>query len=140
MDKEKYVDESWKESVAQDKERLNSTLKQEKDSHQSQTQHIQENSEEKLRASPETRGEVNFLEYASNLAFQAMVFLVQVVNPVTNQPEVNLEQAKYLIDTLVMLRDKTKGNLTKPEAQFLENSIYELQMNYVEHAEKEESP
>jgi hypothetical protein len=46
--------------------------------------------------------------------------------------EKNLSQAKLLIDTLVVLRDKTKGNLNGQEHQLLNSSIYELQLKYVE--------
>ena len=44
-----------------------------------------------------------------------MIFLGEMPNPITNQVEKNLKQAKFLIDTLVILRDKTKGNLSKEE-------------------------
>ena len=36
-----------------------------------------------------------------------------------------------MIDTLEMLEEKTKGNLTAPETNFLANSLYDLRMGYV---------
>jgi hypothetical protein len=48
------------------------------------------------------------------------------------QPRVDLLGARQTIDTLVLLRDKTKGNLTAAEENLLSNSLYEVQMAYVE--------
>ncbi|OGX38806.1 MAG: hypothetical protein A3G91_03705 [Omnitrophica WOR_2 bacterium RIFCSPLOWO2_12_FULL_50_9] len=77
------------------------------------------------------------MNYVTSLAFQAMVFLGEIPNPMTNETEQNLQQAKFVIDTLVMLRGKTKGNLTKKESDMLNATAYELQMKYVELASKE---
>jgi hypothetical protein len=48
------------------------------------------------------------------------------------QPRVDLLGARQTIDTLVLLRDKTKGNVTPTEENLLNNSLYEVQMAYVE--------
>jgi hypothetical protein len=76
--------------------------------------------------------QLDFFNYIASLGFQTMIFLGEMPNPITNQVEKNLKQAKFLIDTLVILRDKTKGNLTKEEDDLLNGSIYELQLRYVE--------
>jgi hypothetical protein len=78
--------------------------------------------------------EIDFLGYISSLAFQAMIFLGEIESPVTGKAEKHIPQAKLLIDTLILLRDKTKGNLSEQENQLLEASIYELQLKYVEHS------
>ena len=75
---------------------------------------------------------LNFFNYIASLGFQTMIFLGEMPNPITNQVEKNLKQAKFLIDTLIILRDKTKGNLSKEEDDLLNGSIYELQLRYVE--------
>jgi len=75
---------------------------------------------------------VDFLTYITSLGFQAMVFLGEIESPVTKKKETNLLQAKLIIDTLAMLRDKTKGNLETQEDSMLNASVYELQMKYVE--------
>jgi hypothetical protein len=41
-------------------------------------------------------------------------------------------QAKFLIDTLVLIKDKTAGNLTEEEDKVLSYSLAELQMKYVQ--------
>lgn len=79
-------------------------------------------------------GEIDFLGYISSLAFQAMIFLGEIESPITGKIEKHVPQAKLLIDTLILLRDKTKGNLNDKENQLLEASIYELQLKYVELA------
>ena len=43
----------------------------------------------------------------------------------------NLPMAKHTIDTMGMLEEKTKGNLTITESNLLENLLYELRMNYL---------
>ena len=129
MAEEKYVDESWKDSVAQEKEKLQ---KQGAAAPAAKNQKI-ETSEPAApqKETPENADPV-FVNYISSLAYQAMFFLGEVPNPVDNTTEVNLEQAKFIIDTLLMLRTKTQGNLAKQEADMLNAATYELQMKFVE--------
>ncbi len=51
----------------------------------------------------------------------------------------DLKSAQVTIDMLLMLRDKTKGNLTKTEEKMLEDTISNLQMNYADEAAKGDS-
>ena len=48
------------------------------------------------------------------------------------QPQVDIIGARQTIDTLSLLAEKMKGNLTPVEENFLQNSLYELRMAYVE--------
>ena len=75
---------------------------------------------------------IDFLAYITSLGFQAMIFLGEIESPATKKKETNLLQAKFIIETLVMLRDKTKGNLEAQEDNMINTSIYELQMKYVD--------
>ena len=61
------------------------------------------------------------------------------MNPVTNQIERNLEQAKNMIDILGMLDAKTKGNLNDNEQRLMEHVLFELRMNYVDELKKDET-
>lgn len=63
---------------------------------------------------------------------EALIALGDIPHPATNLQEANLEQAKYLIDILGMLADKTQGNLTPNESQLLEDAVYQLRMRFVE--------
>ena len=126
MERDKHVDESWKDSVDQEKSKIIGV------SDDALNQPI-ENDES---VSADGR-ELIFFNYIASLGFQALIFMGEVPNPITNQVEKNLTQAKFLIDTLVVLREKTKGNLTTEENNLLNGSIYELQMKYVEIMNKE---
>jgi len=48
------------------------------------------------------------------------------------KPEVDLIGARQTIDTIAMLQEKTKGNLTPQEDSMLQNILYELRMAYLE--------
>ena len=67
----------------------------------------------------------------------ALMSLGKILNPVTNKTEKNLEYAKMAIDTLDMLKEKTSGNLSAYEDQFLTEAIKELKLIYVAENEKE---
>ena len=41
-----------------------------------------------------------------------------------------MDQAKYIIDTIAMLKDKTKSNLDAQEVNVIDNVLYELRMKY----------
>lgn len=70
--------------------------------------------------------------FVTTMAIQAAIALGALVNPQTNKKEEDLSQAKFLIDTLGMIKDKTKGNLTDEESNIIENVLYELRMQYLE--------
>ena len=138
MEDEKYIDESWKESVASEKV-TGETLKEDKVHTEAQKPepppHLTEETTSTGEAS-DYEG-LDFLSYISSLAFQAMVFLGDIPNPVSHQVERHPQQAKFIIDTLAILQEKTTGNLTKEESDMLNGSLYELRMRYVEMMNKE---
>ena len=68
----------------------------------------------------------------STFATQAAVSLGQVANPVTNKTETDLEQAKFAIDLLQVLNEKSKGNCTEDEEALLTDILYRLRMLYVD--------
>ncbi|MCX5701213.1 MAG: DUF1844 domain-containing protein [Candidatus Omnitrophica bacterium] len=73
----------------------------------------------------------DFKFFITTLSLQATIFLGQIPNPVTQKSEEDLTQAKFIIDTLDLLNEKTKGNLTKEESDLLENLLYELRTVYL---------
>lgn len=102
----KNIDESWKETTEKEKKGLK---------------------EDGKSLPPEP--DFNF--FITTLALQASIFLGQIANPATNKKEADLEQAKFIIDTLGMLKEKTKGNLNSEETNLLENVLYELRVQYI---------
>jgi hypothetical protein len=73
-----------------------------------------------------------FIEFVVMHAQNAALFLGQIPNPKTGEPEVNLELARMFIDQLAMIQEKTRGNLTNEETTVLRNTLSNLQMAYVE--------
>src|SRR5438045_9792988 len=75
-----------------------------------------------------------FIEFVVMHAQNAALFLGQIPNPRTGEPEVNLDLARMFIDQLAMIQEKTRGNLTSEEAKVLRNALSNLQMAYVDVA------
>ena len=75
---------------------------------------------------------MDFASFVMMLTNNVMVSLGQVPNPATQQPQVDLEQAQHTIDIIMMLREKTRGNLTDDEERFLQELLPQLQMAYVQ--------
>jgi len=75
--------------------------------------------------------EASFSVLATTLATQTLVALGQSPLPGEEQATVNLPFAKHCIDTLDILEQKTKGNLTPNESQLLTQFLYQLRMLYV---------
>ncbi len=74
------------------------------------------------------------------LMFQTAAFqqMGKIQNPITKKIERDLNQAKFSIDILGMLQDKTDGNLSPEEKKFLEHVLFELRMNYLDEVKAEE--
>src|SRR6266852_5871077 len=74
---------------------------------------------------------MTFERFMASLYMTAMMQL-GLMHEQGGQPGVDLIGARQTIDTLSMIADKTKGNLTPKEQGFLQNCLYELRMAYVE--------
>ena len=75
--------------------------------------------------------EMSFERFMASLYMTAMMQL-GLMHEQGGQPGVDLIGARQTIDTLGMIAEKTKGNLTPKEQAFLQNCLYELRMAYVE--------
>ena len=73
----------------------------------------------------------DFTFFITTLSLQASIALGSIPNPSSQKTEEDLAQAKFLIDTLGMLQEKTKGNLDGNESKLLENLLYELRSVYL---------
>ena len=106
---EKKVDEEWKKQAAEEKDEID--------------------------AAPEQGGplpDADFKSFLSGLATQVLLCMGDVENPMTKQVEKNLPQAKYTIDLLQILKDKTKGNLEPAEIAQMSQLLPQLRMAFVE--------
>jgi len=106
---EKKVDEGWKQKATEEKEHL----AQEADK------------------VPQELPPPDFNTYLASLSAQALISLGQIENPMTKKKETDLLQGRYIIDILVMLKEKTKGNLSKEEEDSFQGLISGLQLLYV---------
>ena len=68
----------------------------------------------------------------TTLVTEAMISLGQVPHPQTGEVVFQPLQAKYLIDTIDMLREKTKGNVTADETNLMEQLLHQLRLAYVQ--------
>ncbi len=116
MDKEvrftqKKVDESWKEEVTRTKGE----------------------SKPEPGAPKPSLSLVNFL---TSLGYQVLMQLGELPHPETQERQLDLEGAKETIDLLVVLEAKTQGNRTPEEERLLKTLLPELQMKFVEKANR----
>ena len=81
-----------------------------------------------LQAMPE---QTVFTEFLMGVASSAFIYLGLVEHPATGRRQVDLNAAKESIDMLVMLHNKTKGNLTRGEEKFFEDLLADLRMQFV---------
>jgi hypothetical protein len=75
--------------------------------------------------------EITFERFMASLYMSAMMQM-GMMHEEGGQPRIDLIGARQTIDTLGLLQEKTKGNLTSAEENFLQNCLYELRMAYVE--------
>ena len=81
-----------------------------------------------------------FIQLVLSLQSAAWYQMGKVVSPITGKIDRDLKQAENAIDLLVMIQEKTTGNLTDDEKKILDNTIYTLQMNYLDELEREKHP
>lgn len=110
------IDEDWKTQVQREKEEARKKA--------------EEAPKPEEKAAPEAE-EASFEGLVSGLAMQAMIALGVLAPRDAKEVMIDLRGAKYVIDLLIVLRDKTKGNLTPEEQGYLAESLADLQQTYV---------
>jgi hypothetical protein len=81
---------------------------------------------------PEEKLEANFSTLVLSIASSAAMALGLAPHPVSGKSEKDLNLARFNIDLLTMLAEKTKGNRTSDEERFLSSVLSDLKMKYVE--------
>ena len=77
-----------------------------------------------------------FMYLVGSFEMSAMMAMGKIKNPMTDKTERDLTQAQFSIDIMDMLKEKTKGQLSEYEAKFLENTLGQLKLNYIDEAKK----
>ena len=110
------IDEDWKTQVRAEKEKLSKSF---------------EDTQESTKTQPASLPPASFSFLVSTLSTQAMIAMGAIPNPLDNQTEVRLDQAKHFIDTLSMLEKKTEGNLTQEESDLMQAVLHELRLGFL---------
>lgn len=121
-EKKIIIDEDWKQEAQKEKELLAAQEAAEKEKAQEESKH----------SGPLPKG--NFAALISMLTTQALFALGLLQVEGQDKRQADLALAKYNIDMLETLQEKTKGNLTKEEETVLANTLSELRMGYVKVA------
>ena len=124
-DKKIIIDEDWKSQVQAEKEQA-AKAQQAGASHAS--------AEATSRAAEGAMPPASFEMLLTMLATEALMALGQMPHPMTGERHVDRSQAKYLIDTIEMLHNKTKGNLTADEQQLIDSLLHQMRLVFVETA------
>ncbi len=73
-----------------------------------------------------------FLTIIQVYQIEGMVALGKMLNPATNEITKSIDHARYVVDVLDVLQQKTKGNLEANEAHFLDQTLSTLKLNFVD--------
>jgi hypothetical protein len=119
-EKKIFIDEDWKSQVEREKEAI------------SREAPAKEGDPGKTpEPGPHDLPPASFEMLVTTFASEAMVALGQLPNPFTNEHSINWDHARYTIDMLQIIEDKTKGNLTTDEAAILETLLHQLRLAFV---------
>ncbi|OPY70574.1 MAG: hypothetical protein A4E57_00416 [Syntrophorhabdaceae bacterium PtaU1.Bin034] len=79
--------------------------------------------------------EFGFSTFILSLSTSALVHLGELPDPITNKKEINLQLAKQTISIIEMLKEKTKGNLSKEEEVLIDNVLYDVRLKYIKSSD-----
>src|SRR5215212_5214836 len=122
-DKKIIIDEDWKSKVEAEKA----------EAEKAKSAPAATNEDESDLADP-AMPPASFEMLLTTLATEALVALGQVPHPVTGKTQVQRNQAKFFIDTVDILRQKTAGNLTTTEQQVIESLLHQMRLVFVQTA------
>ena len=74
----------------------------------------------------------DFESFVENMYLEAMLYMGAIPDPQTGETHSDLELAKYKIDTLSMIQEKTEGNLSEAEETRITEALYQLQLAFVQ--------
>ena len=83
---------------------------------------------------------VTFASFVFSLGTSALMLMGEQLDPQQAPFQVNLPQAKEIIDILSMLEAKTKGNLSAEEQSVLTDMLYALRIKYVALVSGKQAP
>ena len=132
MADEKRNEEKEKSFVVRDKR---FTAQKEEEKVSPENEKMEEPLREEVSGEEVPLPEINFTSFILSLGTSALIQLGEIEDPFTKKQSKNLSIAKQTVDLIGMLREKTKGNLTSEEGNFLDNVLFDLRMRYVKATE-----
>jgi hypothetical protein len=127
------IDEDWKTQVQREKEEL-----KKREAEASQETPVAEGQEDTGEAtsaessdSPPPPPPASLLLLVTTLATQAMAALGQLPDEEGKSMPVNLDYARHFIDSIGVLEEKTKGNLTSEEETYVQQTLHQLRLAFV---------
>ena len=137
-----HIDADWKKQAREEKQRLAAEAERQKQQAAQQAAAGGAGSgagsaaaEAAQAGQPASRNELppaNFTTLVSQTVTQAMFAMGMIPDPQTGRWVAMLDMARFHIDMLAVLQDKTQGNLDEEEQRLLSSSLYELRMQYVQ--------
>jgi len=103
----------------------------EKDSTEEKVKEEPKEEPQKKEAETPPLPEVNFSSLILSLSSTAFLHFGEIPDPGTGEKRKDLVLAKHAIDTIAVLKEKTEGNLTEEEKQFIENILTDLRWHFV---------
>lgn len=80
--------------------------------------------------------EVTFPAFIMSLSTSALYHLGEIADPATGKKIIDADLARHAIDTLVLIQNKTKGNLSREEEELLKNILYDIKIRFVKVVKK----
>jgi len=127
-DKKIIIDEDWKSQVEAEREQA------------AQAKAEPATNEGASETTDPPMPPASFEMLLTTLATEALMALGQVPHPVTGKVEVKRNQAKFLIDTVDVLRQKTAGNLSNTEQQVIDSLLHQMRLVFVQTADVPAKP
>lgn len=117
------IDEDWKSQVEREKTEVNAPVNAEASGEASASTESSGGGGDAPALPP-----ASFEILIGTMMTQAMACLGQFPDPATGEIMVNRDYAKFQIDLLGVLEEKTEGNLSEEEGEFLKQSLHQLRM------------
>ncbi len=118
------------------KDKRSSQISEDEAASQKEPERPKEPEAEPAAAAEGQNFQIDFSTFVLSLTSSAFYHLGDMPDPTTGKTETNLPAVQQTIDMLMMLKEKTQGNLTADEGKLLDQLIYELQMKYIEKTKK----
>lgn len=102
-----------------------------KSAYEESNQKLNDQLKERMGGRDMKQFEMSFERFVASLYMTALLQLGMAA-PEGEQPRVDIMGARQSIDTIALLQEKTKGNLTDSEKNMLQQALYELRMAWLE--------